>query len=175
MDVIVSISLSLPNLSRSSFLRGHHILGKLRGGRQGKSAKHVVLRGGERLGGNTPSRSSPTSEGDDAVSFQDGVFLIQGLLTHRHSAHCYLERQHITHGQRHPSQLNHFPRLIQESLEEFSGTSSHTPLSQELHLLPAAGSMGRANQAVEKPNPGCHVRALHTQHNLGSLGILISE
>lgn len=140
--------------------------------------KHVVLRGGERLGGNTPSRSSPTAEDDDALStvyFQDRIFLSQVLLTHGHSAHCYLERQHITHGQRHPSQLNHFPHLTQESLEGFSKTSGHAPLSQELHLLPTAGSVGRANQAVEKSNPGCHVRALPTQHKLGSLGTPISE
>lgn len=178
MDVIVSISLSLPNLSRSSFLRGHNILSKLRGDHQGKLAKHMFLRGGEELGGNTPSLSSLTAEDDDALStifFQDGIFRSQWLLAHRHSAHCYLERQHITHAQHHPSQLNHFLHLRQEFLEGFSRTSGHAPLSQELHLLPAAGSVGRANKAVEKPNPACHVRALPTQHKLGSLGTLITE
>lgn len=118
----------------------------------------MELRGGERLGGNTPSWSSPTAEKDNAlstVSFGDGIFLSQGLLTHRHSAPCYLERQHIAHGQRHPSQLNHFPRLRQESLEGFSGTSSHVLLSQELPSSPSCREWG--GQAVEKPNPGCHV------------------
>lgn len=118
----------------------------------------MILGGRERFGGNTPSQSSSTAE--DAlftVSFQDGIFLSQGLLTHEHSAHCYLERQHVTHGQHHPSQLNHFPHLRQEPLEGFPGTSGHAPLSQEPHLLPTAGSVGRANQAVEKSNPGCHV------------------
>lgn len=154
MDVIGSISLSLPNLSRSSFLRGHNIVGKLRGDHQGKSVKHMVLRGGERPGA---SWSISTAE-DDAlsiISFQDGIFLSQGLLTHGHSAHRYLKRQHITHGQHHPSQLNHFLHLRQESLEGFSRTSSHAPLSQELHLLSTAGSVGRANQAVEKSRMPC--------------------
>lgn len=174
MDVIASISLSLPNLSRSSFLRGHNILGKLRGDHQGKSMKHMVLRGGERPGA---SWSISTAEDDalSTVSFQDSIFLSQGLLTHGHSAHCYLKRQHITHSQHHPGQLNHFLHLRQESLEGFSRTSSHTPLSQELHLLSTAGSVGRANQAVEKSNPGCHVRALPTQHKPRSLGTLILE
>jgi len=154
------------------------MLGKLRGGHQEKSAKHMFLGGEERLGGSTPSQSSPTAEEDDAlstVSFQGGIFLSQQLLTHGHSAHCYLERQHITHGQHHSSQLNHFPRLRQESLEGFCRTSSHTSLSEKLHLLPTAGRAARANQAVEKPNPACHVQALPAQHKLVSLGTLISE
>lgn len=75
-----------------SFLRDHNILSRVRGGCQGKLAKHMFLRGGERLGGNTP-KSSLTAKEDDVLctfSFQDGIFLRQWLLTHGHSAYCYL-------------------------------------------------------------------------------------
>lgn len=115
----------------------------------------MFLRGGERL----PSKSRLTAKEDYILctfSFQDGIFLRRWLLTHGHSAYCYLKRQHITHGQHHPRQLNHFPHLRQESLDRFSWTSGHVPLSQEFLLLPTARSMGRANQAVEKPYPAMY-------------------
>lgn len=155
MDVTVSISLPHPRLSRSSFLGGHNILGKLRGGHQGKSAKHMVLRGGERLGGNTPSGSSPTAEDNHAqstVSFQDGIFLSKGLLTDRHSAHCYLERQRITHGQRHPSELNYFPHPRQESLEGFSRNHPATlPCHRNSTFSKLQGAWGGQTKLLRNP------------------------
>lgn len=90
-----------------------------------------------------------------------GVFLSQGLLTQEHSAHCYLERQRITHGQSHPRQLNHLPPLRQQFLEGFP---SHAALPQDLHLLSTAGSTWRANQAVEQSISGCYAQALLAQH-----------
>lgn len=160
MDVRVSASLSLPNLSRPSFLRALNKLTKLRGGCRGKSTKHVPQRGRMRLGGNIPSQSSPTAEDNDAlstVSFQDSVFLSQGLLTHRHSAHYYLERQHITHGQRHPSQPNHFPHLRQHSPQHPATLLSHrnSTFSQVQGVWGGQTKMLRnpIQDAMYKPSP----------------------
>lgn len=58
----------------------------------GEAGKGKFLRGGKRLGQNTPSKSSLTTKEDDVLrtfSFQDGIFLRQWL-THGHSAYCYL-------------------------------------------------------------------------------------
>lgn len=72
--VMVSIS-PLPSLSRSSFLRDHHILAELHRGNWEKAVQPAVLRGGGRMLGIPPAQQPPAE--DDALCtspFQHAIF-----------------------------------------------------------------------------------------------------